>query len=503
MDPPAITLVKVKDLPDHAMEIKSVWAFSVKQPSNERRARITAGGYSMAPWMYEESFAPVANMATLRYIIREAAIHDNELLVADSTAAFQNQPNPNYLYIDGTKIDLLTRDKDGDAVVYRLNSTLQGQKDAAELFYSKCSRRLTDAGFTKCLRDPCLYYRTGHLPQDNLYILQYVDDFLISGPEGSHMDKLKSVLINDLHCKTVDDGKQYLGMRITRDRPRCTIYLDQEEYIKNLLLKYGMDNCKPISTPMEPGLHLPKVSETQDRKAFDFTSCIPTVLYISTRTRPDISFAIGILCRHLKNYGPEHIAAAKHLLRYLQGTKHFRFKLGKVYSESEDKYHMTVFVDADHANSDIETRKSTTGYAVYIGTDLLEWMSRLQDIIASSSTYAEYIALHTSLSAIIHWTELAQLLRVHNSRPVSVMEDNLQCIRWAETDMINVRNRAVEVKYHRLRHYYKAKWFKIIYTPTENMIADMFTKPLTKILFEDFRNQINVRPMSITDGSVI
>ena len=485
------------------MEIKGVWAFSVKQPSNERRARITAGGYSMAPWMYEESFAPVANMATLRYIIREAAIHDNELLVADSTAAFQNQPNPNYLYIDGTKIDLLTRDKDGDAVVYRLNSTLQGQKDAAELFYSKCSRRLTDAGFTKCLRDPCLYYRTGHLPQDNLYILQYVDDFLISGPEGSHMDKLKSVLINDLHCKTVDDGEQYLGMRITRDRPRCTIYLDQEEYIKNLLLKYGMDNCKPISTPMEPGLHLPKVSETQDRKAFDFTSCIPTVLYISTRTRPDISFAIGILCRHLKNYGPEHIAAAKHLLRYLQGTKHFRFKLGKVYSESEDKYHMTVFVDADHANSDIETRKSTTGYAVYIGTDLLEWMSRLQDIIASSSTYAEYIALHTSLSAIIHWTELAQLLRVHNSRPVSVMEDNLQCIRWAETDMINVRNRTVEVKYHRLRHYYKAKWFKIIYTPTENMIADMFTKPLTKILFEDFRNQINVRPMSITDGSVI
>ena len=501
MDPPAITLVKVKDLPDHAMEIKGVWAFSVKQPANERRARITAGGYSMAPWMYEESFAPVANMATLRLVIREAAIYDNELLVADSTAAFQNQPNPNYLYINGAKIDLLTQDEDGDTVVYRLNSTLQGQKDAAELFYSKCSKQLTKAGFSKCSRDPCLYYITGNLPQDNIYVLQYVDDFLISGPKGKHMNILKSLLKDELHCKTVDDAKLYLGMRITRNRSQRSVYLDQEEYITNLLSKYGMENCKPISTPMEPGLHLPKINETPDREIFDYASCIPTVLYISTRTRPDISFAIGILCRHLKNYGPEHIAAAKHLLRYLQGTKHFRFRLGKIYSEKEDKYHMTIFVDADHANSDVETRKSTTGYAVYIGTDLLEWMSRLQDIIASSSTYAEYIALHTSLTAIIHWTELNQILKIHNSRPVSVMEDNLQCIRWAETDMINVRNRAVEVKYHRLRHYYKAKWFKIIYTPTESMVADMFTKPLTKILFEDFRNQINVRPMCLPDGN--
>ena len=156
---------------------------------------------------------------------------------------------------------------------------------------------------------------------------------------------------------------------------------------------------------------------------------------------------------------------------------------------------MTMFVDADYANSDVDTRKSTTGYAYYIGSDLIEWMSRLQDIIASSSTYAEYIALHTGLNAIIHWTEFVDLVKLCNQRPVTVMEDNQQCIRWAETDMINVRNRAVEVKYHRLRHYYKTGWFKIVYTPTANMVADILTKPLGKVLIDKFRPQLNVVPV--------
>ena len=119
------------------------------------------------------------------------------------------------------------------------------------------------------------------------------------------------------------------------------------------------------------------------------------MLYLSTRTRPDISFAVGVLCRHLKNHGNEHIAAAKHLLRYLKGTKHYKFKLGRKYNNDEDMHHNSLFVDADYANSDPEFRKSTTGFGYYIGTDLIEWISRLQDIIASSSTYAEYIAMHT------------------------------------------------------------------------------------------------------------
>lgn len=116
MDRPAITIVRTEDLPAHAMEIKGIWAFSEKEIL--RKARITADGYSMAPWMHAESLAPVANMALFRYIVREAAVHDNELLVADSNAAFQNQPNPNYLYIDSSKIDLQTHDEDGDRIVY-------------------------------------------------------------------------------------------------------------------------------------------------------------------------------------------------------------------------------------------------------------------------------------------------------------------------------------------------------------------------------------------------
>lgn len=171
---------------------------------------------------------------------------------------------------------------------------------------------------------------------------------------------IKTLLLTQLHCKTVDPATKYLGIRITRDRSERAIYLDQEEYIATLLVKYGMAEASNTKTPMNEWCKLTKVFNT----------------------------------------GP-------------------------------------------------------------------------------------------GLSAIIHWTEMIKLFRNHNGRPVSVMEDNQQCIRWIETDMINVHNRAVEVKYHRRRQYFKDGWFKVIFTSTNNMITDA----LGRILLEIFRDQINVVPI--------
>lgn len=127
----AIKMVPVNDLPQNAFGIKGVWAYSVKQipgKEPEYKARLTSAGYSMKPWMYDESYATVGNIGTIRFAIREAAIHDNCLLTADSTAAFQNQWNPNYIYLKWGTIGIPEYDAAGNKTVARPNNTVRSER---------------------------------------------------------------------------------------------------------------------------------------------------------------------------------------------------------------------------------------------------------------------------------------------------------------------------------------------------------------------------------------
>lgn len=144
-----------------------------------------------------------------------------------------------------------------------------------------------------------------------------------------------------------------------------------------------------------------------------------------------------------------------------------------------DYTNVELYVDADFASNDLEERKSTTGYVVYMGGSLVEWFSKKQELCASSTTYAEYIAIHTALSSVIHIKEMGEELDLQLKLPITMWEDNKQAIAWATTEMINGRNKAVEVKYHRIRHYAREKWVKLTYLETSSMVADAFTKAVT------------------------
>lgn len=190
-----------------------------------------------------------------------------------------------------------------------------------------------------------------------------------------------------------------MGLRITRDCEKKIVYLDQEHYINDILSKYDMLSSKPQKTPMTEGLVFPTEGTTSTD--FNHQSCIPSIMYVVARTRPDIAYTMSILCQHIKHATKEHETAAKRVLRYLNGTKSYRLRLGGLYATNEDLYQLSMFVDASYGTNSA-SRKSTTGFIIYLGKDPLERSSRLQDIVASSSTFAKYIALHIGLTGIIH-----------------------------------------------------------------------------------------------------
>ena len=154
-----------------------------------------------------------------------------------------------------------------------------------------------------------------------------------------------------------------------------------------------MTDCNPVGTPMAPGLKLdktmgPKTAEDVSyMQSVPYLSAIGSLQYLATMTRPDIAYAVSFLGRFNNNPGPQHWAAVKHLFRYLQGTKDYRLH----YSGSTASLTFSTYSDAAHGDC-IDSGRSTGGYLTTMGGGAVGWSSKLQTVVALSSTEAEFMA---------------------------------------------------------------------------------------------------------------
>jgi hypothetical protein len=154
-----------------------------------------------------------------------------------------------------------------------------------------------------------------------------------------------------------------------------------------------LQDAKPISTPLNPGSHLSTSmlpqnnAETSEMSQYCYTSLVGSLMYLAVTTRPDITYAAGVLARFNSNPGLAHWQAAKHVLCYLKGTVDHKL----MYRPSDALEPFITYSDADHGGNP-DNRRSTGGYVVKIGTGAVSWSSKLQSLIALSMTEAEYIS---------------------------------------------------------------------------------------------------------------
>jgi hypothetical protein len=200
-------------------------------------------------------------------------------------------------------------------------------------------------------------------------------------------------LYKGFKLRDLGETNRLLGMEISRDRPNRRLYISQHQYTVNILDRFNMADCKPVTTPMEPGLQLTAmcpqtVAEQEEMKNIPYLSAVGALMYLATSTRYDISYAVGVLARFSANPGVQHWKAAKHLLRYLKGTIDFRLEYGPDPSSTEL---LTTFSDADFGGNK-DTGKSTGGYMVRFGTGAVSWQSKLQPFVVLSTTEAEFIS---------------------------------------------------------------------------------------------------------------
>lgn len=243
-----------------------------------------------------------------------------------------------------------------------------------------------------------------------------------------------------------DLGKlhHFLGTEVVQDLAEGKVWFGQTTYTDVLLQKFGMENAKSVSTPSDHGSKLVKRSEEDDKiDTKMYQAAVGGLLYLATKTRPDISFAVGNAARFCADPGRYHWTAVKRIFRYLRGTS----DLGLRYGRQDSGFACTGYADADWAGS-LDDRKSTSGYVFEIGGAAVSWRSHKQTCVALSTAEAEYVSLSAAAQEAVR---LIAEITGGDSRPVNIFEDNQSAMSMATNPVFHGRMKHVEIKFHFVR----------------------------------------------------
>lgn len=272
--------------------------------------------------------------------------------------------------------------------IWQLNRSLYGSRQGARRWQQKFEREASKFGLLPTSSDPEIYIVKD--TRGTLVIHLHVDDSLLVCSSRSMLDEFVSFLNSVFEVKWTDSPSLYLGIKINFDTKKKVCSLSQAHYIENVLDRFGMTNCNPVKTPLPVKTFLRSGDEQQLEAAKDkpYQQLVGCLQWISSSTRPDIAHAVSQLSRFNAAWTDDHWQLAKHVLRFLKGTKDTKI----TYSHDVSPQHVPeVYSDADFSQCP-EISRSVTGYLIRINGGMVAWNSRRQPVVAQSTAEAEYMA---------------------------------------------------------------------------------------------------------------
>ena len=198
--------------------------------------------------------------------------------------------------------------------VCRLRKSLYGLKQAGRVWNQTLHSVLTSMGFNRIQSDHGLYI---FIRDDvKMFMPVFVNDITLAGTDGAKINTIVQELFHHFKLQDLGPTTQLLGMEIHRDHPNCRLYLSQSQHIANLLQEHGLQDSKPVSTPLNPGSCLStsmspqNTSEATEMCQYPYISVVGSLMYLAVTTRPDIAYAAGVLARFNSNLGLAHWQAA-------------------------------------------------------------------------------------------------------------------------------------------------------------------------------------------------
>jgi Reverse transcriptase (RNA-dependent DNA polymerase) len=312
-------------------------------------------------------------------------------------------------------------------------------------------------------------------------IILYVDDITMTGNSLDVIDRDKEALKQCYQMTDLGEISWILGIHVTRDREAGWIALSQQKYIEEILERFGKSDVRPITTPAVANEHLVKL-DSPEVNTKSYQGALGALMYLMLGTRPDLAYAVGTLSRYAANPGHDHQRALERVFRYLRGTCDYELTYRRGTDSGLTLY---GFTDADWA-SDVNDRRSTSGYAFFLAGGAISWSSKKQTSITLSSTEAEYIAGTHGAKEAVWLRQFLEQIHFPPSSPTDMYMDNQSAIAIAKNPEFHDRTKHIDVCHHFLRKKVEDKQINLEYIPTNDQIADVLTKGLSREKHDKF-----------------
>ncbi|GJX70563.1 ribonuclease H-like domain-containing protein [Tanacetum coccineum] len=334
--------------------------------------------------------------------------------------------------------------------VCRLQRSLYGLKQAPRAWFQRFAGYALRVGFTSSRCDSSLFiYQHG---TEVAYLLIYVDDIVLTASSTALLQRIISSLHKEFDMTDLGALNYFLGISVTRDARG--MFLSQKKYAMELLERSHMSNCG---------------------------------LQYLTFTRPDISYVMQQICLHMHDPREPHLAALKRVLRYIHGTLGHGLQL-HVSSTSQ----LNAYTDADWAGCPV-TRRSTSGYCVFLGDNLLSWFAKRQVTLSRSSAEAEYRGVANVVAETAWIRNLLRELHTPLFTANLVYCDNVSAVYMSTNPVQHQRTKHIEIDIYFVRDMVARGQVRVLHVPSRYQYADIFTKGLPTVLFEEFRTNLSVR----------
>ncbi|CAL8078553.1 unnamed protein product [Prunus armeniaca] len=411
---------------------------------------------------FDETFAPVARLKSVRLLLAIACHLKFKLYQMDVKTAFLNCIL--HVYVEQPKG---FEDPHHPNDMFQLKKALYGLKQAPRAWYERLSSHLLGNGYVRGSVDKTLFVK--RFKRDVLIAQVYVDDIVVGSTSDLHVQEFIHVMTSEFEISLVGELNYFLGLQIKQSH--AGIFVSQLKYAKHLVKKFGLEGAKYARTPMSTSA---KIHRDLHGKSVDQTlyrSMIESLLYL-TASRPNISCSVGVCARVQSDPKESHLFAVKRIIKYVSGTV-----------ECGLWYTYDTCVNLVGYSDD---RKSTSWGVFYVGNNLVAWHSKKQNSVSLSTAEAEYVAARSCCTQLFWMRHILEDYGLAQSCFL-IYCDNMSAIDISKNPVQYSRTKHIDIRPHFIRDLMEEKILSSKFVPSEKRLADILTKAL------DFQKHVTLR----------
>lgn len=326
-------------------------------------------------------------------------------------------------------------------------------------------------------------------------MMLHVDDMIVAGMTDKDVDAVEYALRKKITLSSLGEIGYFLGIRITKDQ-NGFYYMDQENYINKVASRFGLEHAKGSSVPIDVGYYRSREGSKELPDNERYRSLAGALLYVAVNTRPDVAASVSLLCRRISQPTEVDWNELKRVVKYLVKTSGSKLRL---YAERGKPLCLSGYCDADWSG-DTADRKSNTGYLFLLGEASISWASRKQSSVSLSSMEAEYIAVSEACKELVWLRRILDEMGARQCGPTVLYEDNRSCIEFVDMERVSRRSKHIDTRMFYTKDMCVKGLVKLKFCPSENMTADILTKPLGPVKQKKFAEAMGLTEVVTSAG---